>query len=43
MKQVNYIIINFLSHHQKRYLFRLIDNNQQVIKLVFTCVALAVH
>ena len=41
--QVNYIINNFLSHHKKRYSFRFIDdNNQQVIKLVFTYFALAV-
>jgi len=27
IKQVNYIINNFLSHHKKRYLFRFIDDN----------------
>jgi len=27
IKQVNYIINNFLPHHKKRYLFRFIDDN----------------
>jgi len=27
IKQVNYIINNFLSHHKKKYLFRFIDDN----------------
>jgi len=44
IKQVNYIKNNFRSHHMKIHLFRFIDdNNQQVIKLVFTYFALAVH
>jgi len=44
IKQVNYIINNFPSHHKKRYLLRFIDdNNWQVIKLVFTYFALPVH
>jgi len=27
IKQVNYIINNFLSHHKKRYFIRFIDDN----------------